>query len=85
MQKIHTYLKSRGEQLDTEIAAATRIPLADVRAYLSEMSARGDIIACHTTRYIKGQKVEGMSCRIAGYIPAPSPGRKPKAKTQPAD
>lgn len=81
MQKIHTYLKSRGEQLDTEIAAATRIPLADVRAYLTEMSARGDIIACHTTRYIKGQKVEGMSCRIAGYIPAPSPGRKPKART----
>ncbi|MDA8255749.1 MAG: ArsR family transcriptional regulator [Betaproteobacteria bacterium] len=80
MQKIHTYLKSRGEQLDTEIAAATRIPLADVRQYLSEMSKRGDIIACHSTRYIKGQKVEGMLCRIAGYIPAPSPGRKPKAK-----
>ena len=81
MQKIHTYLKSRGEQLDTDIAAATRIPLADVRVYLSEMSKRGDIIACHTTRFIKGQKVEGMSCRIAGYIPVASPGRKPKART----
>jgi len=81
MQKIHTYLKSRGEQLDTDIAAATRIPLADVRVYLSEMSKRGDIIACHTTRFIKGQKVEGMSCRIAGYIPVASPSRKPKART----
>ena len=58
MQTIHTYLKSRGEQLDTEIAAATRIPLADVRQCLSEMSKRGDIIACLSTRYIKGQKVE---------------------------
>jgi hypothetical protein len=45
MQKIHTYLKSRGEQLDSEIAAATRIPLEDVRVYLSEMTKRGDIIA----------------------------------------
>lgn len=85
MQKIHTYLKSRGEQLDTDIAVATRIPLADVRAYLSEMTKRGDIIACHTTRFIKGQKVEGMSCRIAGYIPVASPGRKPKARAPQAE
>ena len=79
MQKIHAYLKSRGEQLDSEIAAATRIPLEDVRVYLSEMSKRGDIIACHTTRFIKGKKSEGMLCRISGYIPPPAPGRKPKA------
>lgn len=80
MQKIHTYLKDRGEQLDADIAAATRIPLEDVRLYLSELSKRGDIIACHSTRYVKGKKIEGMLYRIAGYIPTPSPGRKPKAK-----
>jgi hypothetical protein len=83
MQKIHKYLKSRGEQLDTEIAAATRIPLEDVRQYLAELAKKGDIIACHSTRFVKGQKVEGMLCRIAGYIPTASPGRKPKAKTSP--
>ncbi|MDA8127221.1 MAG: ArsR family transcriptional regulator [Betaproteobacteria bacterium] len=81
MQKIHAYLKGRGEQLDSEIAAATRIPLEDVRAYLSEMSKRGDIIACHTTRFIKGKKSEGMLCRISGYIPPAAPGRKPKARS----
>ena len=80
MQKIHTYLKDRGEQLDADIAAATRIPLEEVRLYLAELSKRGDIIACHSTRYVKGKKIEGMLYRIAGYIPAPSPGRKPKAK-----
>lgn len=80
MQKIHQYLKERGEQLDSEIAAATRIPLADLRVYLSEMSKRGDIIVCHSTRFIKGKKTEGMLCRVSGYIPAASPGRKPKAK-----
>ena len=79
MQQIHTYLKSRGEQLDSEIADATRIPLAEVRVYLSEMAKKGDIIACHTTRFIKGEKIEGMLARVSGYTPSASPGRKPKA------
>ncbi|MDP1927174.1 MAG: DUF742 domain-containing protein [Thiobacillus sp.] len=80
MQTILKYMKERGEQLDVEIAAATRIPLADVRVYLSEMSERGDVIVCNSTRFIKGKKSEGMLCRIAGYIPAASPGRKAKAR-----
>ena len=80
MQTIHTYLKNRGEQLDTEIAAATRIPLEDVRLQLSELSKRGDVIVCHSIRFDKGKKIEGMLCRVAGFIPTASPGRKPKAK-----
>jgi hypothetical protein len=80
MHKIHAYLKTRGEQLDSEIAAATRIPLEDARLYLSELSKRGDVIACHSTRFVKGKKIEGMLYRVSGYIPAASPGRKPKAK-----
>ncbi len=80
-QKILHYMKSHGEQLDSEIAAATRIPLADVRLLLSELSEHGDIISCHTTRFVKGKKIEGMSCRISGFIPAISPGRKPKTST----
>ena len=80
MQKIHAYLKTRGEQLDAEIAAATRIPLEDVRVHLSEMARRGDIIACHTTRFAKGKKLEGMLCRISGYIPPAAPGRKQKPR-----
>mgnify|MGYP000138430411 FL=1 len=79
MQQIQTYLKTRGEQLDSEIAEATRIPLAEVRVYLSEMAKKGDIIACHTTRFIKGEKIEGMLARVSGYTPSASPGRKPKA------
>ena len=80
MQAILNYMKERGEQLDAEIAAATRIPLADVRHYLSELSARGDVIVCRSTRFNKGKKIEGMLCRISGYIPAASPGRKPQPK-----
>lgn len=79
MQTILNYMKKCGEQLDSEIAAGTRIPLDDVRVYLSEMAKKGDIIACHTTRFIKGEKIEGMLARVSGYTPSASPGRKPKA------
>jgi transcription initiation factor IIE alpha subunit len=81
MQTILNYMKARGEQLDTEIAAATRMSLADVRTQLSELSARGDLIVCHATRFNNGKKIEGMLCRVSGYIPSASPGRKPGVKS----
>ena len=80
LKEIFNYLKQKGERLDTEIAAATGIPLADVRIHLSELSKIGDVIMCHTTRYIDGKKIEGMLCRVAGFTPTAAPGRKPKAK-----
>lgn len=80
MKEILLYLKIHGEQIDTEIAAATGISLADVRLYLSELAAKGEIMACHSIKFEKGKKVEGIRCRIAGYIPPTAPGRKSKAQ-----
>ena len=80
MKKILQYLKSQGEQLDTEIAAATGMSLAKVRLSLSELAAKGEVMVCHSTRFENGKKVEGMSCRISGYIPPAAPGRKPKSE-----
>jgi hypothetical protein len=75
------YLKTHGQQLDSEIAAATGIPLSAVRFSLSDLSARGEISRCSVTRFNEGKTVEGMLCRIAGFIPPSAPGRKPGAKT----
>jgi predicted ArsR family transcriptional regulator len=74
------HLKKHGQLLDLDIAAATKIPLADVRASLSELSARGDISRCSVTSYVKGKAIEGFQCRVSGYIPRPAPGRKPGVK-----
>jgi hypothetical protein len=82
MQEILKYLRQRGERLDCEIAAGTGIPLVEVRLYLSEMSKRGDVIACHSTRFIDGKKSEGVLCRVAGYTPHAAPGRKPTVKAR---
>jgi len=82
LQEILKYLKNRGEQLDSEIATATGIPLESVRRHVSALSARGEIMTCQSTRFSDGKKIEGLLCRIAGYIPPAAPGRKPKAKAQ---
>jgi len=75
MREIVEYLKKRGERLDTEIAAGTGIPLENVRHRLLEMSKKGDVILCHATRYIDGNKSEGMLCRIAGVRRQPPTGK----------
>jgi hypothetical protein len=71
------YLKKHGQRLDSEIAAATGIPLPKVLGALAELSARGEISSCNVTRFQDGQPIEGMLCRIAGFIPPKAPGRKP--------
>ena len=79
-KEILQYLKKHGERLDTEIAEATGLPFANVRIHLSELAAKGEIMACHSTKFEKGKKIEGISCRVAGYIPPAAPGRKSKAQ-----
>lgn len=71
------HLKKHGQLLDSEIAAATGIPLPKVRISLSDLSARGEISRCSVTRFNDGKPVEAMLCRISGYVPPASPGRKP--------
>lgn len=80
MNEILQYLKKHGEKLDMEIAAATGISLANVRLHLTELATKGEIMTCHLIRHEKGKTIEGISCRIAGYIPPAAPGRKSKAQ-----
>jgi DNA-binding IclR family transcriptional regulator len=81
MHEILEYLKGCGERLDSEIATATGIPLAKVRSSVTELHAQGAVMVCRSIRYDSGKEVHGLLCRIAGYVPPPTPGRKPKAKS----
>ncbi len=75
--KILDYLKANGEQLDMELSAALRIPMAQLKTLVEELSASGDVICCHVTRFVDGKKIEGTSCRLSCDLPAPTRGRKP--------
>jgi hypothetical protein len=80
MQEIMQYLKVHGELLDSEIALGTGISLAKVSRSVSDLSARGEVIVCRLTRFTDGKKIEGMLCRVSGYVPPAAPGRKSKAQ-----
>ena len=80
MGNIIQYLKLNGEQLDSQIAAATGLSLAKIRARVRELSAAGDVILCRSLRYKNGQPSEALLCRVSGYIPPAAPGRKSKAQ-----
>lgn len=80
MKEILQYLKIHGEQLDTDIAAAIGISLANAHLHLSELASRGEVVACHSIRFNKGKKIEGILCRLAGYIPPAAPGRKSRVQ-----
>jgi len=82
IKEILNYLSNHGERLDTEIAVATGISRTNVRLYLSELASKGEIMTCISIKYEKGKKIEGISCRLTGFIPPASPGRKPKAQTK---
>jgi DNA-binding IclR family transcriptional regulator len=79
MNEILEYLKTSGEQLDSEIAKATGITLAKTRLYLAELATKRQIMACHSIRFENGKKIEGISCRLTGFIPKVKPGAKPKS------
>ena len=62
-----------------KIAAEARVPLATVRKLLAELAAAGEVVMCQLTRYEGSKTIEAWQCRVSGYVPAPAPGRKPKA------
>ena len=80
MRDILQYLQLHGEQLDSQIASATGISLANVRSCVSELSARGDVVVCRSIRFKDGKQIEAILCRMSGYIPPAAPGRKAKAQ-----
>jgi hypothetical protein len=80
MKDILQYLKTHGERLDTEIAAALGLSLATARTRLSQLAADREVMVCHSIRYEQGRQIEGIKCRLAGFIPPAAPGRKSKSQ-----
>jgi DNA-binding IclR family transcriptional regulator len=72
-------LKQYGQRLDSELAEETGVPLAKVRQRLAELAATGAIITCNLTRFEHGKRIDGLMCRMSGWVPPPAPGRKAKA------
>ena len=79
-ETILQFLRNNGEQLDAEIAKALDLPKTVVLGQISQLSSAGEVICCQVTRYLGGKKIEGVSCRLAAYVPPRASGPKPGAK-----
>lgn len=75
--EILRFLKNNGEQLDAHIAKALNIPMPNLQREIAQLSQANEIICCNLTRFVAGQKIEGVSCRLSCDTPAAARGRKP--------
>jgi len=62
-----------------EIAKEMGLPLASVRKRLAGLAATGAVIVCSVTRFENGEQIDAWQCRVSGYVPPTTPGRKTKA------
>jgi hypothetical protein len=76
MNEVLAYLQTHGDRLDEEIAEATKLSLSKTRFYLAELAAKGEVVTYHSTRFLDGQKIEGIRCMISGIAPKAAPRRK---------
>ena len=60
------FLQLNGEKMESEIATALQLPMAQIQSQLAQLSVAGDVICCKVTRYGEGTKVEGTSYRLSG-------------------
>jgi hypothetical protein len=58
---------------------AKQVVLVTVRKLLAELSAAREVVTCQLTHDEGSKTIEARQCRVSGYVPAPAPGRKPKA------
>jgi FaeA-like protein len=79
MNEILNFLKTHGEKLDDEIAKAAGLSLSKTRLYLAELAAKGEVMTYHSTRYLEGQKIEGIRCRLPVITSKTAPGKEAKA------
>jgi predicted ArsR family transcriptional regulator len=77
LEEILDYLREHGEQLDADIATALGLTLEVVRQHIRHLAAGGEVMTCQITRFRGTSRIEGLSCRVAGFTPPISPGRKP--------
>jgi len=75
-QSILKHLKKHGEQLDADIAKAIGISLDQTRVHLAQLTDKREVMTYHSIRFEDGNKIEGMRCRLVGYLPPSAPGRK---------
>ena len=75
------YLKKYGQKIDREIAKDIGISLPQVHTTISALELTKAVSSCNVINFEDGVPVEGLLCRISGYIPPAAHGRKATPQT----
>ena len=62
-------LRKHGQRLDLEISSDTGLPIAEVHRSLEALVKAGSVTTLKLTRFQRGQRIEALQCRFAGYLP----------------
>ena len=75
------YMKKHGQKLDREIAKDTGLSLIQVRLAIAELKWLKEVSSCNVINFEDGLAIEGVLCRLSGYIPPAASGRKAAGQT----
>jgi hypothetical protein len=72
-----SYLKKHHQRIDSVIAEDIGLDIETIRKIILDLESKHVIQTCNISYYNKNGEVQkGILCRIAGYIPTSSPGRR---------
>jgi hypothetical protein len=73
-------IKKHGQRCDRDIAKDIGVSLIQVRSSITALELTKAISSCNVTNFEDGIAIEGILCRVSGYIPPAAPGRKSTPK-----
>lgn len=76
--RILSFLQGNGEKLDAQIARALNMSTSEVRQQITQLAHAHEVVCCNVTRFVEGNKIEGLSCRLSCEVPPATRGRKPE-------
>jgi len=69
-------MRKHVQKLDREIAKGTGIALPQVRLAIKKQQSTNAIFSCSVINFDGGMAIKGILCRLSGYFPTASAGRK---------
>ena len=74
-------VKRHGQIIDRQLAKELGLTLDEVKVMVDQLQASNKLYTCDVINFEDGAEVKGLLCRLSGFIPKGSPGRKPARKS----
>lgn len=76
--KVLDCVKSHGQIIDRHIAEELSMSIDSVKAAIDDLTKAKKLYTCNIIHFKNGHEISGILCRMSGYMPPASAGRKAK-------